>query len=248
MLRTFAGGSLFGSVTGPDAPGVLALHGWARTHRDFDAVVAPADEPPLPALALDLPGFGASPPPALVWGASEYARAVGQILGDMQSPLVVLGHSFGGRVALHLATQRPEAVRALVLTGVPFLHPLGRRVRVAPAFKVARRLHRMKIVSDATMEAARQRYGSTDYKAAQGIMRQVHVRAVNETYEEQLDAVRCPVHMVWGADDTVAPLEVAERAMARVAHGDLVVYPGVGHLTPLLIPSELRAAVVSCLN
>jgi pimeloyl-ACP methyl ester carboxylesterase len=248
MLRTFAGGSLFGTVTGPDAPGVLALHGWARTHRDFDAVVAPADEPSLPALALDLPGFGASPPPPQVWGAAEYARAVAQILGDMQCPVVVLGHSFGGRVALHLATQRPEAVRALVLTGVPFLHPLDRRVRVAPAFKAVRRLHRMKIVSDATMEAARQRYGSADYRQAQGIMRQVHVRAVNETYEEQLDAVQCPVHMVWGADDTVAPLEVAERAMARLAHGDLVVYPGVGHLTPLLIPSELRAAVVSCLS
>jgi pimeloyl-ACP methyl ester carboxylesterase len=136
----------------------------------------------------------------------------------------------------------------LILTGVPFLHPLGRRARVVPAFKAVRGLHRMKIVSDATMEAARQRYGSTDYRAAQGIMRQVHVRSVNETYEEQLDAVQCPVHLVWGADDTATPLEVAERALARIAHGDIVVYPGVGHLTPLLIPAELRAVVASCLN
>jgi pimeloyl-ACP methyl ester carboxylesterase len=79
-------------------------------------------------------------------------------------------------------------------------------------------------------------------------MRQVLVRAVNETYEPQLDAVGCPVHLVWGADDTVAPLEVAERAVVRLARGDLAVHPGVGHLTPLLIPSVLRAAVVSCLN
>ncbi len=98
------------------------------------------------------------------------------------------------------------------------------------------------------MERARQRYGSTDYKAVQGVMRQVHVRAVNETYEEQLDAVQCPVHMVWGAADTAAPLEMAERAVARLAHGDLEVFPDVGHLTPLLIPAALRAAVVSCLN
>ena len=64
----------------------------------------------------------------------------------------------------------------------------------------------MRLVSDATMEAARQRYGSADYKAAQGIMRQVLVRSVNETYEAQLDAVRCPVHMIWGANDTAAPV------------------------------------------
>ncbi len=63
MLRTFAAGRLFGSVTGSAAPRLLALHGWGRTHRDFDGVVAPVGEEPLPAVAIDLPGFGASPPP-----------------------------------------------------------------------------------------------------------------------------------------------------------------------------------------
>jgi len=248
VLRTFADGRLFGSVTGAAAPRVLALHGWARTHRDFDAVVAADGQAPLPALALDLPGFGASPPPPEAWGAAAYAEAVASVLGEMGSPVVVLGHSFGGRVALHLAVQHPEVVQALVLTGVPLLHPLGRSGRVALAYRATRRLHRWGIVSDASMEAARQRFGSADYRAAQGVIRQVLVRVVNETYEAQLDAVRCPVHLVWGGDDTVAPPEVAERAVARLARGDLAVHPGVGHLTPLLMPSVLRSAVVSCLS
>lgn len=248
MLRTFADGRLFGSVTGAEAPRILALHGWARSHRDFDALVAPAGEAPLPAIALDLPGFGASPPPPDAWGAADYAEAVGAVLGEMRSPVVVLGHSFGGRVALHLAVQRPDDVRALVLTGVPLLHPLGRSGRVSPVYRVVRGLHRLKLVSDATMEAARQRHGSEDYKAAQGVMRRVHVRSVNETYEAQLDAVQCPVHLVWGGDDTAAPLELAERALVRLAHGELEVFPDIGHLTPLLIPAALRATVVSCLS
>ena len=252
MLRSFADGRLFGSVTGSvtgtGGLRVLALHGWARTHRDFDAVVAPAGQAPLPAIALDLPGFGASPPPPEAWGAEAYADALGPVLAEMASPVVVLGHSFGGRVALHLAVQRPDAVRALVLTAVPLLHPLGRRGRVAPAYRMVRRLHRMKVVSDRALEAARQRHGSDDYKAAQGIMRQVHVRSVNETYGAQLDSVTCPVHLVWGADDTATPLEVAERALARLAQGDLQVFPGIGHLTPSLIPDALRSTVASCLS
>jgi pimeloyl-ACP methyl ester carboxylesterase len=248
VLRSFADGRLFGSVTGTEAPCVLALHGWARTWRDFEAVIAPEGEAPLPALALDLPGFGASPPPPDAWGAEAYAEAVGQVLDDMGSSVVVLGHSFGGRVALHLALQHPDRVRALVLTAVPFLHPLGRRARAAPAYSVIRRLHSLRLVSDDAMERARQKYGSADYRAAQGIMRQVLVRSVGETYGAQLDAVQCPVKMIWGGDDTATPTEVAERANARLAHGDLKVVPGVGHLTPLLIPSELRAAVVACLS
>jgi pimeloyl-ACP methyl ester carboxylesterase len=248
MLRTFADGRLFGSVTGPEPPRVLALHGWARTHRDFDGVLSPADGEPLPALALDLPGFGASPPPNEVWGAADYARAVGAVLDEMHLPVVLLAHSFGGKVAINLATQRPEAVGALVLTGVPLLAAAGRKARVAPAYKLIRSLHRMKVVSDQSMEAARQRYGSADYKAAQGIMRQVHVRSVNETYEEQLSVVRCPVHLIWGADDTAAPLEMAERALTRLSDGDLAVFPGVGHMTPSLIPGALHDAVVACLS
>jgi pimeloyl-ACP methyl ester carboxylesterase len=172
---------------------------------------------------------------------------VAPVLDEMSAQVVLLGHSFGGRVALHLALQRPDAVHALVLTGVPLLHPLARRGRVSPAYKFVRRLHRMRIVSDGAMEAARQRFGSADYAAAQGIMRQVHVRAVNETYEAQLDVVRCPVRLVWGADDTTTPPEVAERALSRLARGDLQILPGVGHLTPLLAPDTLHAAVVSCL-
>lgn len=246
VLRTFADGRLFGSVTGAEAPRVLALHGWARSHRDFDAIMTTDGAVPLPALALDLPGFGASPPPPEAWGAGAYADAVAAVLDDMACPVVVLGHSFGGRVALHLAVQRPDAVRALVLTGAPVLHPLRRSGRVALAYRVTRRLYRMGVVSEEAMEAARQRFGSVDYRAAHGVMREVLVRSVNETDEAQLDAVRCPVHLVWGADDTAAPLDVAERALARLADGVLDVHPGVGHMTPLLIPSALRAAVVSC--
>jgi pimeloyl-ACP methyl ester carboxylesterase len=247
VLRAFADGRLFGSITGTDAPRVLALHGWARSHRDFDAIVAPDGQAPLPAVALDLPGFGASPPPPEARGAESYAGAVAPVLGAMGTPVVVLGHSFGGRVALHLALQQPEAVRALVLTGVPLLHPLGRRGRTPARYRLIRRLHRLGLLSDDAMERGRQRYGSADYRAAQGIMRQVLVRSVGETYGPQLDAVQCPVHLVWGGDDTATPIDVAERALVRLAHGDLTVVPGVGHLTPLLIPSELRAAVVACL-
>jgi pimeloyl-ACP methyl ester carboxylesterase len=248
VIRTFVEGRLFGSVTGSEPPRVLALHGWARTHRDFDAVLAPADGAPLNAIALDLPGFGASPPPDEAWGAAAYATLVSQVLPDMEEPIVVLGHSFGGRVALHLATQRPESVRALVLTGVPMLHAAGRTASVAPAYKMVRRLHALGLVSDARMEAARQKYGSADYRAAQGIMRAVHVRSVNETYESELDAVDCPVHLVWGADDTAAPIEMVERSLAHLSHGDLQVVPGVGHMTPSLIPDILRSTVVACLS
>jgi pimeloyl-ACP methyl ester carboxylesterase len=242
VLRALAGGTIFGSVTGTATPGVLALHGWARSHKDFDATLAPADGATLDAVALDLPGFGATPAPPEVWGAAEYAAFVAGVLDEMAAPVVVLGHSFGGKVAVALAVQRPEAVRALVLTGVPLVATKA-PVQPARAFALTRRAHRLGLVSDARMEAARQRYGSADYRAAEGVMRQILVKSVGEHYDAELARVTCPVELVWGDPDTASPPAVAERAAELLSSARLTVLPGVGHMTPLEAPRELRAAL-----
>ena len=248
MLRTFAGGRLFGTRTGDGEPRVLALHGWGRTHRDFDAVLRPVGAAELAAIAVDLPGFGSAPPPAQPWGSADYADCVGELLEEMARPVVVLAHSFGGRVALHLAAARPDAVHALVLTGVPLLRP-GPARRPRLGYRALRTLHRAGVLSDERMERARRRYGSADYAAASGVMRQVHGRIVAESYEAQLDAISCPVTLVWGEDDLTVPLRVAQAGLARLHDADaeravdLVVLPHAGHLVPLAAPGELRAAV-----
>ena len=248
MLRTFAGGRLFGTRSGEGGPRILALHGWGRTHRDFDAVLRPVDAPELAAVAVDLPGFGATPPPTEPWGSEEYARCVAAVLEELTGPTVLLAHSFGGRVAVHLASSHPDAVRALVLTGVPLLR-LTPAPRPAFAYRVLRSLHGAGFVGEERMERARRRYGSADYAAATGVMRQVHGRVVAESYEAQLDAIRCPVTLVWGEDDATVPLGVAEAALARLRDAgsgeaaDLVVLPGAGHLVPLSAPGSLRAAL-----
>lgn len=248
MLRTFAAGRLFGTRSGDGDPVVLALHGWGRTHRDFDAVLRPLDGPELPAIAVDLPGFGATPPPTEPWGSAEYAACVEAVLDEMTCPVVVLAHSFGGRVAVHLAATKPDAIGALVLTGVPGLVRLAPPRRPSLAYRALRTAHRAGLIGEERLEQARRRHGSADYAAATGVMRQVHGRAVAESYEAQLDALRCPVTLVWGDDDVTAPLAVAEAALARLHDGkasdaELVVLHGAGHLVPLRAPGALREAV-----
>ncbi len=76
------------------------------------------------------------------------------------------------------------------------------------------------------MEARRHRSGSSDYRAASGVMRDVFVRLVNETYEDELREITCPVELVWGSDDTAAPVAVAERAVELLAHPSLTVLSG----------------------
>ncbi len=197
--RAFDGGRLFG-VTHGEAPfGVLALPGWMHTSADWDATLRPLS---VGAVALDLPGFGgATPEPASATGSAGYAEVVRPVLVEMDAPVVVVGHSFGGRVALHLAASHPDLVRGVVITGVPKLvAPTAAGPGPSPAYRLARWLHRRGLMSDEKMEARRRRSGSADYRnAASPVMRDVLVRVTNEHYEDQLRAIRCPVELVYGA-------------------------------------------------
>jgi pimeloyl-ACP methyl ester carboxylesterase len=240
MLKSFAGGSVFGEQFGDGPPQVLALHGWGRDRRDFDQVLAGLD-----AVAIDLPGFGASPEPAVAVGAAGYARLVAPVLDAFGERAALVGHSFGGRVAVHLAVLRPEKVGALILAGVPLLRRAGAsRVKPPMPYRLIRALARWGLVSDDRMEQARQAYGSADYRAAHGAMREVLVTVVNESYEAELAQIDQPVHLIWGADDADVPVEVARRAMKYVANAQLTVLDGVGHHVCLEAPEAIRAAIL----
>lgn len=234
-LEVIAGN--FGERFGPDAS-VLALHGWGRSRHDWARVLSTVG-----GLAVDLPGFGAAPPPSSAMGAAGYAEAVEPVLDALGGPVVVAGHSFGGRVAVHLAVRRPEAVGGLVLAGVPLVRLSGPGARVALRYRALRTARRLHLVPEATLERARSRYGSADYRAAAGVMRRVLVQVVGESYEEQLAAVTCPVRLVWGEADRVVPLPVAERALGLLASATLAVLPGVGHDVPAEAPAALAAAI-----
>lgn len=239
MLQSFCDGRLFAERTGHAHTEVVGLHGWARSRADLAAALAG-----LNALAIDLPGFGASPEPPTAWDSKSYAALIAEALASLDSPPVLLGHSFGGRIAVKLAAWWPESVSGLVLSGVPLLRPEpARRVPPKLAFRIARWGSRHGIVSEPVMEKLRQRYGSEDYKRASGIMRSILVRVVNESYEDDLPRITCPVELVWGSNDTAAPLAMAQRACSLLPDARLEVVEGAGHMMPLAAPDALRRAV-----
>jgi len=242
VLTSFAGSQLFGEAYGSGAPWVLALHGWRRDHTDFEVVLRRPKE--LAAIAVDLPGFGATPEPASAWGTAGYAEALLPLLQIMAPRVVVVGHSRGGCIAVQLAGMAPARMAGLVLTGAPLFRAAGEHRRAPMTFRAVRRLAKAGLVTGAQLERLRDRYGSDDYRAATGVMREVLVTLLAEDYEEALAAVGCPVELVWGEHDTAAPVEVAGRIENALPCGaKLSVCAGTGHMTPLEAPGALREAI-----
>lgn len=102
----------------PDADPLLFLHGWGLSPRCYADGVTRLTAAGIRVIAPCLPGFGGSDgPPLRGIDLSAYAHRVGRLLDVLEEhhPVFVAGHSFGGGVALQLATDRPERVRSLTL-------------------------------------------------------------------------------------------------------------------------------------
>jgi len=220
-LTALLDGAVLAERTGDD-PKVLALHGWGRTRADWLPALTRA------ALAVDLPGFGASPEPPSAWGSREYAELLAPLLSS--GGWTVAGHSLGGRIALHLAHGWPSLVDRLVLTGVPSLLRQPSSGKAPLGFRLAKKANALGLLSDQKMEAERRKRGSADYRAAQGVMRDTLVRLVNEDYRDLLPGITAPVELVWGSADTAAPLAMVREAVTLFPRATLTVAEGSGHL------------------
>ena len=226
---------------------VVLLHGWGASAESLGGI-AKTLEDQFRVFAIDLPGFGWTPPPPAAWGTREYAAHVEAFMGSnaIQSPNL-LGHSFGGRIALALAAQSPHRVRRLVLVA-----SAGIRANLRPryylkvgAVKLAKRVFSFPIwgrLGERILSTVHQRVGSRDYRNA-GQMRRTLVRVVNEDLRGILSSVQAPTLIIWGDRD----LEVSRSSMEIIAGGirgsQLEIMEGAGHFPFVDMPERFGKLV-----
>ena len=116
--RTFVQGRPAGYATAGDGLPVLLLHGWALGQHTYRSVIDAIASQDCRVIAPSLPGFGGTP--ALpddefsLRGYSTWVRELLEVL-DVREPVVVVGHSFGGGVAIRFAHDHRDLVRSVVL-------------------------------------------------------------------------------------------------------------------------------------
>jgi len=212
---------------------VILLHGWGSSGESLCGV-AKVLEDLFRVYAIDLPGFGWTPPPPAAWGTRDYASHVEAFMDSTGIPAAsVLGHSFGGRIALALAAQSPRRVRRLVLVASAGIRPRrgpGHSLKVAVA-KLGTRLFSLPMwgrLGDRIVSTVSQRIGSRDYRNA-GRMRPTLVRVVNEDLRGILSSIRVPTLILWGDKDQEVPRSSMEIMVQGIWGSRLEVLEGAGH-------------------
>jgi pimeloyl-ACP methyl ester carboxylesterase len=108
------------------AVGAVALPGWKGADIGLRRIVARAVESGRRVVTVNLPGMGVSDSTGrLDGGLAELCELVEQVLGrlDPPEPVVLVGHSFGGTIAMAVAGRQRIPLRGLVLASPVVMPP-----------------------------------------------------------------------------------------------------------------------------
>ncbi len=218
---------------------ILMLHGWGADR----SLMLPLAEKlaPLgyPLYIPDLPGFGESDPPPQAWTVSDYAQFTLAYMNAHDLKRVFLfGHSFGGRISLYLGAEQPARVIKLALAnsaGVPPKRSLAAQMRLNVYKGVRGGLYRIgaRGVADGLRAWYTRRYGSADFRAVDGVMRETLVQVVSENMLPYARRVRASTLLFWGENDEDTPLWMGQTLERTIPDAGLITFPNVGHYSYL---------------
>ena len=203
--------------TGKD---IILLHGWGQ-NIEMMKPLGDNFSDRFRITILDLPGFGESEEPKETWTIDKYELLLEEFLKELNiKKPIVIGHSFGGRLAIRFSARNP--IEKLVLFGSPCI-----RINEELPFhvKVLKGLKKIPGLNDFG-EYMKKYIGSRDYKAASPIMRQTLVEVVNEDLSKYAREIEEPTLLIWGDQDDEAPLNEAKELEKIMVDAALIVLPG----------------------
>ncbi|RKZ90045.1 MAG: alpha/beta hydrolase [Candidatus Parabeggiatoa sp. nov. 1] len=230
---------------------IILLHGWGAQISSFKPVHQYLENN-LRVYSLDLPGFGKSDPPPESWGTAEYTHLVQQFIHELgiKNP-IIMGHSFGGRIAIRLALI--ETIHKLILVDSAGIKPKRKlnyylKVYAYKLLKNVAQLPILKHVFKKMLESVQKKAGSKDYQNASGVMRTTLIKVVNEDLTELLPQIKAPTLLMWGENDQATPVSDGQLMEQLIPDAGLVVLKNAGHFSYLDKLNEFLLIISSFLK
>ena len=201
---------------------IVLLHGWGQNIEMMNMLGKPFEKD-FRIIVIDFPGFGNSDEPKEVMGVGEYTSVVEKMLIklNIDSPILI-GHSFGGRVAVKFAS-RNKTDRVILLS--PALRGHDKKSLKSKFLKFLKKVPILKELED----WAKNHIGSRDYKAASPMMKKVLVKVVTEDLSQDAKKIKAPVILIYGDNDAEVPQEDTLLYEKLIPDCGLILYEGCTH-------------------
>lgn len=192
---------------------IVFLHGWQQDKGSFTSLV-PSLCHHFHLFLIDLPGFGQCNSPPLYYSSFDYAEEVVDWLNRQKlNKIILVGHSFGGKVASIIASKHPEIVSKLILiANAGILHP-------KPWYPI------MKVFPKSLKKPFGSIFASRDYKQA-GKLLPIFKTIVKEDLRDIFKSIKAPTLILWGKNDQELPFSDGQKIQQLIKNSRLIALEG----------------------
>jgi len=212
---------IYYEIYGESHKAVVFLHGWGGNCESFKFVKEKL-ESNIKTVFIDFPPFGKSDEPAEIFSMQDYVNICIKIfeINNIQKPILI-GHSFGGRVAIMLASLGYASKLILVNSA-----------GIKPKFNLKKYL-KIKTYKLLKKIGCTVKSGSKDYLQLSSNMKKTFVNIVNTFLEKYAILIVIPTIIYWGKKDRETPLYMAKKLNKLIKNSELVVLDNAGHFSYL---------------
>lgn len=219
---------------------LILLHGWGHDVSSFWGLVDLLKNQ-FTIWLIDLPGFGRSELPKKAFDTKDYAQILAAFIkkNDIKN-LTILGHSFGGKVAIKLARNYPKLVSKLILIGSSGIKPdpSVKRLLIYPLAKIVHYLIPDIFNLKTIIRKKFYRKIESDYENA-GLMKISLMKTLKEDLTDDLSHIKTESLLIWGEKDRAVPLKYGKKIYQLIENSKLVVLEEMGHFLHIHNPERV---------
>lgn len=210
---------------------ILILHGWGSCAKNWQKVKERLEKNGCKVYLPDLPGFGENPVLSQPWSIDDYVIWVNDFVKKNNlDQFFLLGHSFGGAVAVKLALKEPEKIQKLFLVGAALFRRKAFRKKLfyilAKIFKIFSFLPFYQKIRKAFYIFV---VGQSDYPYTEGTMKDTYLKIIKEDLSDILSQLQIPTIIIWGEKDKIVSPNEARQIKEKIRNSKLEILPGIAH-------------------
>lgn len=214
-------------------PAILFLHGWGGSAESWQPLWEAMDTDQ-EMIAIDFPGFGSSPPPLCEWDVAAYTSCVVKYLDAINiTPVHLVSHSFGGRIATKLLAEQSDLFRNVVYIAAAGIKNQNEKIQtISMASSVIKKIFSVPVLRLLFPLVRRVGYrfiGGQDYLATSGTMKQTFQNVVAEDLKPLISNINNPTKIFWGLNDSYVPIADGKYMQSVIPNSTLTIFKDGRH-------------------
>jgi pimeloyl-ACP methyl ester carboxylesterase len=225
---------------------LVIIHGWGALPAKFSLLSKELRYLGWNILIPELPGLDTFPPKE-AWDLESYSEFLYKRITEVFNGkrFFIFGHSFGGRIAIKLASKYCSGLQGIILCGSGGLSRSSILKRTV--FKCMAKMGNILIVVPFAAKVFRKYLYKLahehDYEKSEGIMKEIFKKTVSEDLKGTARNINVPVLILWGKLDKMTPVKDAFYLKKVLPSSKMILYDNQGHTLPYTKPKDIAKEI-----